>query len=261
MVIMFLLVGANWLICTKQMYMKPLYALLIILAGAVAACTTATRKNDGATDGAEHNTSSQLLIGSYVGAFGANKITLLITKVFNDSVEGRTIVGGNDRPFSGMAQWSDNKLNVVAAEPGDDINDGTFKFTFDKSLPDMLSGSWKPFREQAGVSEKQYELKRRTFKYLKDAGDYPESSLKLLSEDDVANLSKEELELMRNEIFARHGYCFKKKTLRATFENADWYVPNTADVTKDLTPIEKKNIALIKRYENYAESFGDDFGR
>jgi hypothetical protein len=28
-----------------------------------------------------------------------------------------------------------------------------------------------------------------------------------------------------------------------------------------LTDIEKKNISLIKKYERYAEEFGDEFGR
>ena len=69
------------------------------------------------------------------------------------------------------------------------------------------------------------------------------------------------MEAMRNEIFARHGYCFKKKNLRELFEDKDWYIPNTVDVKKDLTDIEKKNIALIKRFEKYAEEYGDDFGR
>ena len=60
---------------------------------------------------------------------------------------------------------------------------------------------------------------------------------------------------MRNEIFARHGYCFKKKELRQQFETEDWYVPNTVDIKGFLTEIEKKNIALIKRYEKYAEDY------
>ena len=72
---------------------------------------------------------------------------------------------------------------------------------------------------------------------------------------------KGELETMRNEIFARHGYCFKRKAQRELFEDKDWYIPNTVDVKKDLTEIEKKNIALIKRFEKYAEEYGDDFGR
>ena len=45
------------------------------------------------------------------------------------------------------------------------------------------------------------------------------------------------------------------------FEDKDWYIPNTVDVKKDLTEIEKKNISLIKRYEKYVEEYGDDYGR
>jgi len=51
---------------------------------------------------------------------------------------------------------------------------------------------------------------------------------------------KEDLEIMRNEIFARHGYCFKKKHLRKQFENKDWYIPNSVDIKNDLTEIEKR---------------------
>src|SRR4051812_26676789 len=45
--------------------------------------------------------SIEPILGSYVGAFGDNKITLLITKAGAGSVSGRSIVGGNDRPFEG----------------------------------------------------------------------------------------------------------------------------------------------------------------
>jgi hypothetical protein len=92
-------------------------------------------------------------------------------------------------------------------------------------------------------------------------GDYPEASVRLLTDDDVANKMKEDLEYMRNEIFARHGYCFKKKITRTQFETESWYIPNTVDVKADLTEIEKKNIAKIRHYEKYAEEYGDDFGR
>lgn len=72
---------------------------------------------------------------------------------------------------------------------------------------------------------------------------------------------KDELEQMRNEIFARHGYCFKKKDMREMFEDQEWYVPDNVDVRNKLTAIEIKNLALIKRYEKYAEDYGDEYGR
>lgn len=201
------------------------------------------------------------LLGSYVGNFGTNKITLLITKAMNDAVEGRTVVGGNDRPFTGQVLVNAGKYTITAKEPGDDKNDGIFEIQFDEKNGDILTGNWKPINTRSTVAPKAFSLQRRSFTYLKDVGEYPMASSKLLTEDEVANLMKEELEIMRNEIFARHGYCFKKKNLREQFESKDWYIPNTTDVKVDLTEIEKKNIALIKRYEKYAEESGDDFGR
>jgi hypothetical protein len=38
-------------------------------------------------------------------------------------------------------------------------------------------------------------------------------------------------------------------------------VPNTVDIKGYLTETEKKNIMLIKRYEKYAEEYGDAYGR
>jgi YARHG domain len=201
------------------------------------------------------------LLGSYVGAFGDNKITLLITKVIGDSVEGRSVVGGNDRPFSGLASLANGIYSIKAKEPGDDKYDGEFSISFDEKNTNVIGGSWTPFKEGAHGGTKNFSLTRNSFKYLVDVGDYPQASKRLLKEDDVANVMKEDLEIMRNEIFARHGYCFKKKHLRQQFENKDWYIPNSVDIKDALTEIEKKNIALIKKYEKYAEEYGNDFGR
>ena len=45
------------------------------------------------------------------------------------------------------------------------------------------------------------------------------------------------------------------------FENADWYVPVSNNVDADLTPLEKENVALLARFEKYAEDHYDTFGR
>jgi hypothetical protein len=202
---------------------------------------------------------SSPLLGSYVGPFGDNKITMLIIKVTADSVEGRTIVGGNDRPFGGTVKEATSIYTVHAKEPGDHRDDGVFDFTYNPANNNEITGSWKANDPKRPV--KQYTLSRKKFEYKPDVGSWPEASLRLLKPDDVENLPKSELEFMRNEIFARHGYCFKKKELRQQFEMEDWYVPNTVDIKGFLTDIEKKNIALIKRYEKYAEEYGDEYGR
>ena len=199
------------------------------------------------------------ILGSYVGTFGDNKITLLITKAAEGAVSGRTIVGGNDRPFDGALVLENGSYVIEAREPGDHKDDGVFKFRIAEADTNALQGTWKP--NDAKRPEKSYSLARRKFEYRPGVGNWPEASQRLLKTADVENLAKTELEFMRNEIFARHGYCFAKKELRQQFENEDWYVPNTVNIKGFLTDIEKKNIALIKRYEKYAEEYGDEFGR
>lgn len=201
----------------------------------------------------------QKILGSYVGPFGDNKITLLITKVEGNSVSGRSIVGGNDRPFDGTFTVENNGYSVIVNEPGDHKDDGIFKFSIASDDPNELKGTWKA--NDTKRSEKSYTLARRKFEYRPDVGSWPEASVRLLKTSDVENLAKEELEFMRNEIFARHGYCFSKKNLRQQFENENWYVPNTVDIKGYLTDTEKKNIAFIKRYEKYADEYGDEYGR
>ena len=199
------------------------------------------------------------LLGSFVGPFGTNKITMLIIKVANDSVVGRTIVGGNDRPFYGTFRKEGVAYFFNAREPGDHKDDGEFNFIISEGSIDMVNGSWKPYDKRRPA--KEYSLQRKAFKYNPAAGDYPAASQRLLKPADVENEMKEDLEFMRNEIFARHGYCFNKKYLRQQFEMQDWYVPNTVDIKGFLTDIEKKNIELIKRYEKYADEYGDEYGR
>lgn len=202
---------------------------------------------------------AQKMLGSYVGAFGDNKITLLITKVNGGAISGRSIVGGNDRPFEGSFTVDNASYSVSAMEPGDHKDNGVFKFTISKNDLDKVTGTWKANDNKR--PEKTYTLERRKFEYKANVGTWPKSSQRLLKVSDVENLTKGDLEFMRNEIFARHGYCFNKKELRQQFENEDWYVPNTVDIKGYLTDIEKANIALIKRYEKYAEEYSDEYGR
>ena len=80
-------------------------------------------------------------------------------------------------------------------------------------------------------------------------GSYPQTSERLLTDSDLQNLSKKDLRIMRNEIFARHGYIFQSDDLKAYFKNQNWYTPKYDDVNSMLTDIEARNIQFIKRYE------------
>ena len=80
-------------------------------------------------------------------------------------------------------------------------------------------------------------------------GKYPEGSTRLLTDEDVAGKSPRELKIMKNEIYARHGYIFKTPELKSYFESQPWYKPTSDDVTNLLSNIEIQNAAFIKGYE------------
>jgi hypothetical protein len=235
-------------------YLLPALAALVLLS-----CND--NKKTAETTEETKSTSllvTQKLLGSFVGDFGTNKITLLITGAHNDTITGRSIVGGNDRPFEGTFKEKDGVYTFWAKEPGDDPNDGIYEFVIKSADFNMLSGTWHPYESR---EIKHYALNRRAFAYRTDVGEFPEASQRELTETEIENYSRADLEYMRNEIFARHGYCFRKRDMRDVFEEADWYIPDNVDVREKLTAIERKNLALIKRYEKYAEEYGDEYGR
>lgn len=71
-----------------------------------------------------------------------------------------------------------------------------------------------------------------------------------LTPADLTGCPKAELRLMRNTIYARHGYMFQSADLQEYFSQFDWYEPRLNVVTEnDMSEIERKNVALIKRFE------------
>ena len=80
-------------------------------------------------------------------------------------------------------------------------------------------------------------------------GSYPEASTRYLTNNDLRNKSRWQLKIMRNEIYARHGFIFQTREMKNYFDNQSWYNPVYYDVTHMLTSLEKSNIAYIKKYE------------
>lgn len=80
-------------------------------------------------------------------------------------------------------------------------------------------------------------------------GEYPVVSERLISAAEIAGCSKEELKIMRNEIFARHGYIFKTKDMKTYFGKQKWYKGKYYDVNNLLSDIEIYNIKVIQQVE------------
>ncbi|HEX2901684.1 MAG TPA: YARHG domain-containing protein [Bacteroidia bacterium] len=221
----------------------------------------------------------------------SNRINISVDQLRDYKIEGHSVVAGNSRTFSGTYDiQEDGSYTVEAAEPGDDKYDGKFSFVLDPSSR-TIRGTWVANDAKLAVTERSYDLIYKTFKYDPDAElpeevgwadlysavpdpewqraeittdevtKYNASKVKLKAED-VENMYKSDMEILRNSIYARHGYSFKTRKMRYVFDTyVDWYIPMSTDVSKELTQLEQENIALLKRYEQHAETYYDTFGR
>jgi hypothetical protein len=71
------------------------------------------------------------------------------------------------------------------------------------------------------------------------------------SESDIISNELFELQLLRNEIFARHNYSFKNQRLEEYFSNYNWYKPDYKNPIKEikLNLTEQHNVDIFKAKE------------
>nr|WP_245916067.1 YARHG domain-containing protein [Merismopedia glauca] len=76
--------------------------------------------------------------------------------------------------------------------------------------------------------------------------------VRLVTEDDLQGKSKLQLDLIRNEIYARYGRRFDRQELQTYFNRQPWYTPQYPPDNfpeRLLTPIQKRNALFIARYQ------------
>lgn len=92
-----------------------------------------------------------------------------------------------------------------------------------------------------------------------------EESNSKLNEDEYLNfanlehLTIEDLDIMRNEIYAVHGYKFKNKKWQDYFTKQAWYKPQFDNVDDQLTEIEKHNVTAILNQKKKMEGHEAEF--
>lgn len=84
-------------------------------------------------------------------------------------------------------------------------------------------------------------------------GDYilPDSDTEYISESEIENMSKEELTLALNEIYARYGLMFNTTSIQQYFNSKDWYVPSIKPGHFDdsqFNDYERHNVDTIVNY-------------
>lgn len=161
--------------------------------------------------------------------YGANEsgVNILVENVSSVILNGQSLpvgmldsIGGNTAvKVSGKVSISAGKVSILV----DTVQDGKGK--------DLIA------KYEAGDDE-DYIL--------------PYSSDEYLTEDDIEDLSLQEINYAKNEIYARHGRKFDSKELRDYFESKDWY-DGTIDPgdfkESSLSKIERANVQLLKDKE------------
>lgn len=228
------------------------------------------------------------------------KITFSIDEIKGDSIFGHSITAGNISQFKGLVFQNESEFVIKVDEFKKSKYDGLFEMNISKN-DSLLIGNWVAYNpKELKVATRKYQLQKKIFIYnpnnkvdeifinddkfntlkYKDTIDgevfenefeeyftnteklyEKNASIDELTSDFVSNLSKADIFILRNSIFARHGFAFRDKQFRMYFEMFDWYMPVFGDVKEDLTEIEIKNIDLLLRYEQNAEEYYDTFGR
>ena len=75
-----------------------------------------------------------------------------------------------------------------------------------------------------------------------------------LKEDTLGDMFAEDLRVLRNEIYARHGRIFKDVDLQKYFEAQAWYKPNPDFKDDQLNVVEAANLVKIRQAEESATS-------
>ncbi|WP_288401471.1 YARHG domain-containing protein [uncultured Acinetobacter sp.] len=192
---------------------------------------------------------------SWTGLYNdEQKISLFLQQKGND-VTGYSVLNGKQLNFKGKIKQTDSNYTLTLNEIGQGADVGRFVLNY-KGNTSPIEAQWSSTTQT--VKPKFFSLNAQQCKYAKEQGEFPDASLRLLKDADL-QVPLGQLQYMRNEIYARHGYAFQNKKWAITFSQYDWYMPCYLNVDARLTQIEKENVKRIKMVEPYAKDI--DWGR
>ena len=176
-----------------------------------------------------------VLVGGGVFFYTSTKSTSSDTK----TTETKTTDDSDDSSTDSGADVSDDETSSTTENNDhstDSSNDASSNATSDTTADDRSSNDTSS-NTTTTVSNSDYVL--------------PDSDSQVYSDDVINSLSKNQLAIARNELYARHGYIFHtNQAMKNYFNNKNWYVPsveNQDDIT--LNSYEKANLKKIQAAE------------
>lgn len=146
--------------------------------------------------------------------------------------------------FPKVDEKSDSEVKIITEEikPGDENKDDRTTDETDKNEEVEINDTLSDKDTGEGVDYTDEEE-------AKDAFLFPSDSV-LITDEELEKLDDKKIELIKNEIYARHGYIFTNQALKKYFESFSWYKPNDDYSPKLLNQTEKANLKIIKKFQS-----------
>ncbi len=156
---------------------------------------------------------------------------------------------------AGYLTGTESQINSLTMNDIDNADDGLgLSFIVEGGEIVLLVSPGELYPDSSGFMRVPTKVYISTMSYDEYTKDYifPDSDSRYLTRSDLSGLSKEELRLARNEIFARHGRIYDDENLNAYFSKRGWY-HGTADEDhfdqSVFNDYEWKNLDLLNEYD------------
>lgn len=164
----------------------------------------------------------------------------------------------NGAPF--YVQLVNDKLTIANWEGGKLVGSGVW-------VDFVIEGNHQPepFMLSRDIIKNGWKVRCATFTFYNNVslvnwnepkllskgypGDYAFLSFKEMTAADLDEFNPNSMRIMRNEVFARHGYIFKSDDLKDYFYAKAWYKPQFDNVDDKLSELEKANVKLLQERE------------
>lgn len=185
-------------------------------------------------------------IMSIINSQGEKVDELRITKLYSSSTGCDThstseYSFSSDTEFQIITKTNEYSCGVESGDPTSGVSEEEFL---------MIENPYE-------IVDREIESSETTSYKISEAGKIikGESVSELISDkisklDRFDSLPKENLRLLRNFIFAKHGYKFKSEDLLDHFSGKDWYEPRYDNVDELLTVGDKEIIAYLRDIES-----------
>ena len=156
------------------------------------------------------------------------------------SVDGNGMVFGESEGVVTITCESANGKKATCTVTVKDNNTNATE-SYTKSTDPTKSDDAKRHESSNSSSPKSDENRNNGFIF-------PHSSQRKLTVDEVTGLGGDVAQDAINEIYARHGYVFRTKSIQKYYESRSWYHKNYNFSESDLSEIESYNIGLLRKY-------------